>query len=475
MLSYARSLAGYLCLILALSCIGILVRNAPVVGQTPPLPGGFIVKSYDPITRPRLTASQIQSFVPSTRGKFTFPAPYNTEGIRLTIPSDCGGADCVRYVGYSYWRNINNHVGSNTMYIFLGLSAANGGPTLFSYDKGTDVVTKVGPLFDAGTNERLESGEGWYFSATQPTKLYLSPYANRWQLWRYDVITHANQVVFDVDNCAACGSTGTRSILQVHSSDDDSVHSFTVMDRAATVMLGCGVYKEPTGQFTFFPRVTTSYNECNLDKSGRWLLILDGSPGLDNFIHDLQTGLMAVILDPAGSLGHLDMGDSYAIGADGYNPLANATILIQFPVASVIRPVGPVVQYNPDWNTSVVQHISHQNRKSGVAPQQQYACGSNADSIPSRENEIICFRLDNSYDALVVAPVMTNMNASGGIDDYGKAPKGNLDVTGQYFIWTSNMGGNRLDAILVKVPAHLLVGGQTDTTPPAAPSNLRAM
>jgi hypothetical protein len=37
-------------------------------------------------------------------------------------------------------------------------------------------------------------------------------------------------------------------------------------------------------------------------------------------------------------------------------------------------------------------------------------------------------------------------------DDYPQFPKGNLDVTGEYFIWTTNMGGDRLDAFLVKVP-----------------------
>ena len=51
---------------------------------------------------------------------------------------------------------------------------------------------------------------------------------------------------------------------------------------------------------------------------------------------------------------------------------------------------------------------------------------------------------------------MTNLDASGGGSDYAKAPKGNLDVTGQYFIWTTNLGGNRLDAFIVKVPAQLL-------------------
>jgi hypothetical protein len=100
-----------------------------------------------------------------------------------------------------------------------------------------------------------------------------------------------------------------------------------------------------------------------------------------------------------------------------------------------------------------------------VGPEQQYACGSNLSSVAYHEDEIVCFRLDASLDVLVVAPVMSSVDAAGGGDVYGKMPKGNLDVTGQYFIWTSNVGGSRLDAFVVKVPAHRLVGGQMDTVP----------
>src|SRR3989344_8494709 len=91
---------------------------------------------------PRLLMSEIRNFIPVTRSVFTFPFPYNTKGIRLTIPSDCVNTDCVQYVGYSYWRNINNHTGSNILYAFITLRN-NGGPTLFSYNKNTDIVTKV--------------------------------------------------------------------------------------------------------------------------------------------------------------------------------------------------------------------------------------------------------------------------------------------------------------------------------------------
>src|SRR6185295_8507639 len=110
------------------------------------------------------------------------------------------------------------------------------------------------------------------------------------------------------------------------------------------------------------------------------------------------------------------------------------------------------------------------NARAGTPLGQQYACGSGANRVnSSRANEIICFRLDTSLDVLVVAPVMTNLDASGGGSEvYSKLPKGNLDPTGQYLIWTSNMGGSRQDAFVVKVPAQLLVSSTSsgDATPP---------
>ena len=48
--------------------------------------------------RPPVSSGQAQTFLP-TRGQFTFPAPYNTTGFRLTNGGDCGGADCVMAVG----------------------------------------------------------------------------------------------------------------------------------------------------------------------------------------------------------------------------------------------------------------------------------------------------------------------------------------------------------------------------------------
>src|SRR5215210_7893990 len=88
--------------------------------------GGWVEKDGAGI-RSRYTAAEIQSFVTPQRGPFTFPAPYNTQAVRITDASDCGGNDCVWNVGYSYWRNMNAHTGSHEMLIFLGLASERGG------------------------------------------------------------------------------------------------------------------------------------------------------------------------------------------------------------------------------------------------------------------------------------------------------------------------------------------------------------
>src|SRR5579885_810376 len=148
---------------LFLSCFMELAHAASV-------PGGFL-ESDTPTTVRSLLTTASSGFLPQ-RGLFTFPAPYNTQGVRVTNSADCGGQDCVDMI-YSYWRNMSNSAGSNTMYIFIGLDRNRGGqgPTLFSYDKTTDQLAEVGPLFSASSSYSWNSAEGWYFSYGMPTKI----------------------------------------------------------------------------------------------------------------------------------------------------------------------------------------------------------------------------------------------------------------------------------------------------------------
>ena len=483
----------------------VLVYTAIFVGvsfaQSGP-PGGFFEKSFAPDTTRQsiLTQSQINAFLndPVTgqpaRRKFTFPAPYNSEGVRITIPSDCAGQDCVGSVGYSYWRNINNHQNdpNNLMYIFLPLDHryGGGGITLFSYNKVNDQVQKVKQLFADTSTWVWFPGGGWYFSATRPTTIYLSydPGINAGittKLFRYDVTPQittpdANpeasfETVFDIATRTDLFGPN-RYIEQFHSSNDDTAHSATIRDASDFSIKGCMVYQEPTSgrptaKWFFFQTLGLSYDECQIDKSGNWLLIKEKvfvtTNDFDNRIINLsqctsETQCTEMDLSDAdGAAGHSDNGYATMVGAD--NAAAGGQFIGAVRLWNFTQPLqnnGAVVYYTGSWSISGPHHISYANARGDIPANQQYVCGSGADlqSAGPEASEIICFRLDGSFDVLVVAPSMTNntIPATHCNDGYCLDPKANLDVTGKYMIWASNMGGNRMDAFIAKIPAQKL-------------------
>lgn len=437
-------------------------------------PGGFMESDTVSVARPMLSSTQISDFLPQ-RGLFTFPAPYNTQGLRITNSSDCGGQDCVDMI-YNYWRNMSNSAGSNTLYIFIGLDRSRGGqgPTLFSYDKTTDALSEVGPLFASSSPYSWDSAEGWYFSYGMPTKIYLQSGS---QLLRYDVVAKTMETVFD--STTAYPNT---VIHQTNSSNDDDVHSATLENASTYAPLGCMAYKVSTKQFYFYPS-TGNFDECQIDKSGRYLVIKEKLPqdscascDEDNLIVDLQTGAQTALLDRAGAGGHSDLGYGTQVAADNWNNYANAWRLWDLSAAmptaqgqsgptNLLNGLsqGGLVYHDNDWNAFAPSHVSWENASNTVPVAQQYACGGSANTTGTAYgNEVVCFMLNPvavaSQQRLVVAPVMTDLSATGGNDAYGKDPKGNIDPTGQYFFWVSNMGGSRMDAFMVKIPSQVLTG-----------------
>jgi hypothetical protein len=219
------------------------------------------------------------------------------------------------------------------------------------------------------------------------------------------------------------------------------------------------VFNEDTQKFSWFERSGKgAYDECQIDKSGRFLVIKDqmtGNYGVDNRIIDLKDGSERVLIDEDGAGGHSDNGFGSMVAADDWSDKPNAWKVWDFTKPKL---EGRHVYYNSHWSPMAPSHVSFSNAREGVPLEEQYACGGAASATDDvHTNEIICFMLDGSNtDALVVAPVMTDLGASGGGETYHKLPKGNLDVTGEYFIWTANMGGGRLDAFIVRVPHQKL-------------------
>jgi hypothetical protein len=450
--------------------IVIALLLAPVTGVLPAFaqgtaPGGWVESATSAGLRPQLSAGEMQRLLPA-RGRFTFPSPYGTTGVRLTNGGDCNGNDCVMPVGYSYWSNINNHAGSDTLLVFLGLDRrkGGGGPTLFSYNKISGETTNLGPIFPADSPYSWGNGEGWYFSGTRPTALYLNDGS---RMLRYDVQQRSFETVFDVRDHVSPDTY----IWQMHSSADDRVHSATVRNASSYAMLGCIAYREDIRRAFYYPR-KGNYDECQIDKSGRWLLIKEnvtGVDGEDNRIIDLHSGVEQLFADRDGAAGHSDEGFGYLVAEDNHHSRPGATRVWQFGQDMRSGGQGTLVYELTSWSSGL-GHVAHGNSKPGVPVDQQTACVSNASrqNLP-RVNEIVCFRLNGSLDALIVAPNLTDLNASGGgSDDYMKLPKGNLDVTGEYFIWTANAGTGRLDAYLVHIPLHKLGASSSHSVPPSS-------
>ena len=487
-----------------LALVALVGLGAVSAARADTFPGGFLESDDTSVARPNLTAAQIALFMPS-RGLFTFPAPYNTQGIRITNASDCGGGDCLDLI-YSYWRNLSNSTGSNTMYIFVGLNRARGGagPTLFSYDKTTDQLTDLGPMFPSSSPYSWMSTEGWYFSYSLPDDIYITTGS---QLQRYNVLTHTFQTVFDTTT-----QYPNTVLWQTSASANDEVFAGTLEDASTYAMLGCVVYNASTQKFALFSQGFIAFNECHVDMSGRYVFIDTKTAttcsrcDLDTVVEDLQTGAQYIIPNQDGGGGHYAMGYDSWVNANNWT-VANAwgfwdasqpyvengplnltsatdplSGLLQGSAGPLIQ--GGLVHQDEDYNVFEPSHIAWAAQPN-VPIAQQYACGgANPTTIVApHSQEITCFLLDDSIapanqQVLVVAPTMTNPNASGGsfcsgCVNYAQDPKGNIDPTGHYFFFVSNLDSNRMDAIIVKIPSQLLTGSTaSDPAPTDSPPSV---
>lgn len=351
--------------------------------------------------------------VPTSRGPFQFPAPYNTRAIRITDAGDGPVYPC----GYSYWSRINNHRDRGELLVLVGLK--NHGPSIYRVDKGSHQVTGPHSLFAEDAPLFADEADQWYFSATEPTAIYA---CSGRKFLRIDAITSRVDVVFE--------TKFGDSVFQPHSSDDGRVHSATVKD-AEYHPMGCVVWRD--GQQTFY-RAQGDYDECQIDSSGRWLIIKESD---DNRIVDLsgQQG-QRIIRNADGALGHSDCGWGFAVGEDDMHQPPGRMVQLDLTTGEA------TLMYGLDQWTSGLGH---------VAVRDHLALVSNAHRENlARVNDLIVVTLDGSQQWRAVAPNLVDLNASGGGSDYKKQPMANLDPLAQYACWSSNHGSDRLDIFLVQ-------------------------
>jgi hypothetical protein len=380
------------------------------------------------------------------RGPFDFPAPYGTRGIRITNEDDGPVLPC----GYSYWANINAHAGEDHLLVFLGVDRTRGGagPSLWKIDKTTEAVTPLGPIFAPEHPLSWATGEGWYWSASDPDVLYVSDLTH---LYRYHVAArHLETVV----NVVGMPEHRDEVLWQWHTAESGApTHSATVKagESGGWQPLGTIVYQEGVRDPWLWCPKRGTLDESQIDRIGDWLLIkenLDGQDAEDNRIIHVGTAAERVLMDREGAAGHSDNGYGYMVAADNWN--AQPAVWRVWMFDATVEPQGRLVDTRP-WEVQI-QHVSHCNARPG-APETQWVLGSGAARSGSAAgNELVVIPLDGSLASRAIAPSMVDLDAPGGGDDYGKLPKSNLDPYGEYALWTSNHGSDRIDAFLVRIP-----------------------
>ena len=402
-------------------------RAAHGVGQTRPTSGvGIQTTSADATVRGVYSASEIASFVPARSGPFTFPAPYGTQAVRLTDDRD----GLIEPSGYGYWRKINAHEHESSISVVVGRGEAPA--LLVRVEKATLAVSSEIVPDLRGT------GEQWYFSASDPDVLFVCDGSRA--LRRVDVLNGLSSDVFSVqDDCY---------VWQCHSSADERRHSATLRDRSTDRALASIVYDERTKTLRKFD-AKASLDECQIDASGRWLLIKEGD---DNRIVDIDasTPSETFVSNEHGAVGHSDNGFGYAIGEDDFHARPGAFVMLDFAQ----RSASPLIYHTTNWQ-AMARHVSHTN-----APRPRVLLSSACRVNVPRANELVVAPLDGSLTCTVVAPNLVDLDASGGDGpattradrDYRKLPKANLDPYGEWACWTANCGTDRLDAFLVRIP-----------------------
>lgn len=310
-------------------------------------------------------------------------------------------------IGMSYWRNINQHNGSEVLEVCLSIG---GQLTKFMLDKRTlDVLTEI-PLGIQHT------GEGINYSRKYSDMLF---YGMGKEYYRLNTITRAKTVVW----------LSRHNLWQCHMDYNESIYSATLKNDNWEI-IGYGV-NEWTTPLKFNP------DECQIDKSGDWLCIKETRPEDDKLVNRfirVATGAERIIQAEEGALGHSDVGFNCMLGENSFSNVGGAVDFFDLNTAE-----RRLIYSTGTWNLG---YVSLTNIHPNLPLEAQKGLISSADG------RLISIALDGSGRALQIADLPVYIP---GITIYEVRPKANLCPNGEFAIWTDDRTG-KLEAYIVRVP-----------------------
>jgi hypothetical protein len=364
--------------------------------------------------------------LPRAGGKFT-DETFGSEIMRVTDESGGGSSG----TSYSYWPTFNCN---NTRILVMH----DGSPSGEVYD--FDPVR-----FTLGAKRTISSlrrghvlrGEDAIWSAHDPDILFAHTDFGA-QLWAYNVATNSFKLIGDLSRRLK----PNESLFQMSKSENDDVFAFTRRGPPeGYAFLGYIVYRVATD--TVLRQGFSVIDECQVDKSGRYLYIQTGLQGIGQVygrVLNIETGEMTDLQDaaPDQAPGHEDAGAGTVIGNSHYiNVLTkrsyasphNFTTVFNFKDSWYNPMHTSMLAINEDW----VLFSFYGTAAGGVY----------ADLF---KREIVQIKTDGSQQ------VRRLLHHHSVYQSYYDTPRANISRDGQYIAFTSNWGGrNRRDLFIARI------------------------
>ena len=326
-----------------------------------PGPGGILENpaTDDLVPRPLRNTEATTGFLPQL-GPFIFPEQ-GTQGIRLTNASvQHPGAPLHAFkpTVYGYFMQSNNHVGLDEITLLLKRDHRHGigGNCIVRVDKETLMPSAPMAIFDDGDLFANPTAvECPTFSMIDP---HMVRFVSAGQFWEFDVsgVDGVNLLDRDagtviVDAREKLGDPQVYLQAQVVCGTDRWYAATLKRRETGWPTLGIFLYDRYTDEHLVLGPFSDA--ECNLDLSGKWLLVRhhdyvppSGLGGGVNRIYNLENGISGVLAsekllqDIDGAGGHMDLGNEFFVTRNNWGPGNNKTELQDFRTPDYSGPDG---------------------------------------------------------------------------------------------------------------------------------------
>lgn len=299
----------------------------------------------------------------------------------------------VNPIGMSYWRNINNHAHRPNLLVALSINDV------------LQIITVRKSTLEVIGSKSLDiphTGEGIYFSSTMHDVLYVP---------LDGVLIAVN--VYD-DSRRNIWKFNGHKLWQIHSNYYENIHSATIKDSDYNT-IGWGIYHR--NETVILP-INGSPDECQIDKSGRYLFVKEDD---NNRIINIETNTEIIIGNEAGALGHSDCGQMFAIGENDYSDKPGALDMINFETGERKNIYSTGI-----WNMGYVS-----------------LTGNYRHCLLSTPTELVKVDIDSG----IGTKVCNHLTQS---EEYPHRVKANLCPVGEYAAWTAFVDGS-LNAYVIRI------------------------